>query len=58
MEFTSQAAGGQWKLLGMLPHRRIEKVEKLLLAILGRLRVKVRADRIGDSPLGEKCGLR
>jgi hypothetical protein len=42
----------------MLPHRRIEKVEKLLLAIPGRLRAKVRAVRIGDSPLGEKCGLR
>jgi len=58
MKFTSQAAGGQWKLLGVLPHRLIEMVEKLLLAILGRLRAKVRAVRIGDLPLGEKCGLR
>jgi hypothetical protein len=58
MEFTSQAAGGQWKLLGMLPHRRIDTVEKLFLAIPGRLRAKVRAVRIGDLPLGEKCDLR
>jgi hypothetical protein len=58
MKFTSQAAGGQWKLLGMLPDRRIETVEKLLLAIPGRMRAKVRAVRIGDLALGEKCGLR
>jgi hypothetical protein len=42
----------------MLPHRRIDTVEKLFLAIPGRLRAKVRAVRIGDLPLGEKCDLR
>jgi hypothetical protein len=52
---TTQAAEGQWKLLGMLPDRQIGTVEKLLLTIPERLRAKVRAVCIGDLALDEKC---